>query len=430
MALLLADSDPGVSATPGEHQGTNFGIGLMAKVLAGLFAAGATLALLTVALPHSPRANAPALLLIVASAYVTAGVLFWRAARTPEAVLQLALGLGSTLVTGVAYFSAESPSPLIFFYLWVFLYSAYFFTTRAMTGQILYVGIAYGALLFVRQPPGGVPAWWLVGMGTLAVAAFLIRSMRERVELLIARLYDAARSDPLTNLSNRRAFRELLDLELARARRSGAPVSVVVGDLDHFKEVNDRSGHQVGDVALQRVASLLALGKREIDGVARVGGEEFALVLPDTDRHGGFVIAERTRCEVREEFFSDAVAVTISFGVATYPHDGETAAALLRAADDALSAAKRSGRNRTVLHTRALGAASRADQESRDIAAERFVAVMLDLAEAVDLRFSGNARHSETVGRYAELMARQLGFSEERRGRVRLAGLLPTRSSS
>jgi hypothetical protein len=139
MTLLLADRDLGVPATPGWHLGTNFGIGLMAKVLAGLFAAGATLALLTVALPHSSRANVLALLLIVAGAYLTAGVLFWQAARMPTALLQLALGLGSTLVTGVAYFSAESPSPLIFFYLWVFLYSSYFFTTRAMAGQILYV---------------------------------------------------------------------------------------------------------------------------------------------------------------------------------------------------------------------------------------------------------------------------------------------------
>src|SRR5260370_13688806 len=128
---------------------------------------------------------------------------------------------------------------------------------------MLYVGVAYGGLLIARQPPGGIPAWWLVGMGTLAVAAFLIRSMRERVESLIARLYDAARSDPLTNLSNRRAFRELLDLELARARRSEGGVTVVVGDLDHFKEVNDRSGHQVGDAALQRVASVFKRGKRE-----------------------------------------------------------------------------------------------------------------------------------------------------------------------
>src|SRR6202035_698175 len=197
---------------------------------------------------------------IVGNAYLVAAFLLWRAHRLPTRVLPFGLAWGSTLVTGVAYFSAESPSPLVFFYLWVFLYSSYFFTTAQMVVQIVFVGVVYGALLLARPPPGGIPAWWLVGMGTLAVAAALIRVMRERVELLIARLYDAARADPLTKLSNRRGFRELLDLELARARRAQTTVTVVTGDLDHFKEVNDRSGHHVGDTALQRVARLLDAG--------------------------------------------------------------------------------------------------------------------------------------------------------------------------
>jgi diguanylate cyclase (GGDEF)-like protein/putative nucleotidyltransferase with HDIG domain len=424
MASLLADPEPGAHVTPHAGVGTNLGTSLMAKILAGLFAAGGTLVLLTVALPHARRASELGALLIVGNAYVAAGILFWRARRVPTGALPLAVAWGSTLITGVAYFSAQSPSPLVFFYLWVFLYSSYFFTARTMAAEIAYAGIAYGALLIARPPPGGIPAWWLVGMGTLAVAAVLIRLMRERVELLIARLYDAARTDPLTKLSNRHGFRELLDLELERARRGETDMGVVVGDLDHFKEVNDRSGHHVGDASLQRVARLLERGKRTIDGVARVGGEEFALILPDTNEHNTFLIAERLRCELRDEFARDAVPVTISFGVASYPHHGETAASLLRAADEALYAAKGSGRNRTVLHGPALRHAPRQDGDSRDITGERFVAVMLDLAEAVDLRFSGSARHSETVGRYAEMMARELGFSEARIGRVRLAGLL------
>jgi diguanylate cyclase (GGDEF)-like protein/putative nucleotidyltransferase with HDIG domain len=201
-------------------------------------------------------------------------------------------------------------------------------------------------------------------------------------------------------------------------------MTVVVGDVDHFKEVNDRSGHHVGDATLQRLARCLQDGKRQIDQVARVGGEEFALILPDTDDQGAFVIAERLRCDLREEFSGDTVAITISFGVAGYPQHGETAASLLRAADEALYAAKESGRNRTMLHSPFLHGQERADGEPRDIEAERFIAVMLDLAEAVDLRFSGSARHSETVGRYAEMMARELGLPEQRIGRVRLAGLL------
>ncbi len=404
--------------------GASFQTSLVAKVLAGLFAAGATLAALTVVLPHPSDQNELGLLAIVANAYLVAGVLYWRAHRLPAWTLSLMLAWGSTLITGVAYFSSESPSPLVFFYLWIFLYAAYFLSRKEAALEIAYVGLAYGALLVSHPPASGVLAWWLVGMGTLLVAAIVIVTMRVRVEHLISRLYDAARTDPLTRLSNRRGFRELLDLDLERARRGEAEMTVLVGDLDRFKEVNDRSGHQVGDAALQRAARVLREGKRQIDSASRVGGEEFALILPDTTQDGAFVLAERLRCALRDEFAGDSVPITISFGLATYPMHGETAASLLRAADEALYAAKDSGRNRTVRHSPLLRDLSRAGGASGDIEGERFLAVMLDLAEAVDLRFSGSARHSETVGRYSELMARELGLSERRVSRVRLAGML------
>ncbi len=306
----------------------------------------------------------------------------------------------------------------------MFLYSSYFFTRRQAAAQIAYVAVAYGLLLVVRPPASGAIAWWVVAMGTLGVAAALIMGMRGRVDSLIVHLYDAARSDPLTRLPNRRGFRELLDLELERARRGGTPMTVVVGDIDHFKDVNDRSGHHVGDAVLARLAALLQDSKRQIDAAARVGGEEFALILPDTGADGAFVLAERLREGVRTTFADDVVPVTISFGAASFPAHAETAASLLSAADEALYAAKDSGRNRTVLYSPMLRGAVREGRDARDVEGERFLAVVLDLAEAVDLRFSGSARHSETVGRYAELMARELGLSEQRVGRVRLAGLL------
>ncbi|HSZ03842.1 MAG TPA: diguanylate cyclase [Solirubrobacteraceae bacterium] len=424
MTMLVGTDEPRGSLGTSASIDTGFDSKLMARALAGLFAAGATLALVTAALPHSAQASELGLLVIVGLAYVVAGALFWRADTAPGWSLRSALALGSTMITGVAYFSAQSPSPLVFFYLWVFLYSAYFFSAREMVAQIVYVGLAYAALLIARPPSSGIPAWWLVGMGTLLVAAILIRSMRERVELLIARLYDAARTDPLTKLPNRRGFRELLDLELERARRARGQVALIVGGMDNFTEVNARSGHSAGDVALQRVARLLDAGKRAIDGLARVGGEQFALILPDADLHHAFVVAERLRDELRAEFAADAVPLTISFGVVGYGQHGETAASLLRAADAALYAAKANGRDMTVLYSQTLQDSSRADTLPRDIQEERFLAVVLDLAETVDLRFSGSARHSETVGRYAEMMARELGLSEQRTARVQLAGRL------
>jgi diguanylate cyclase (GGDEF)-like protein/putative nucleotidyltransferase with HDIG domain len=408
----------------GSFVGASLQASLVAKVLSVLFAAGASLAALTVVLPHPASTNELGMFLIIANAYLVAAALYTQAAKIPAWTLQATLAWGSTLITGVAYFSGEAPSPLVFFYLWVFLYASYFFTHRQTAVQILYVGMAYGALLATTAPAGAIPTWWLVGMGTLLVGAMVIMVMRARVELLIARLYDAARTDPLTKLCNRRGFRELLDLELERARRHGSALGVLVGNLDDFKDVNDLYGHQVGDLALKRVSRLLCEGKGQIDTAARVEGEEFALIVPDTDRDGAVALAESLRGALHDEFASDPTPLTISFGVSVYPEHGETAASLIHAADQALYAAKQSGRNRTVLHSPALRNELRTPSDVRDIGGERFVMAVLAMAEAVDLRFSGSARHSETVGRYAEMMARELGLPEHRVSRIRLAGIL------
>lgn len=394
----------------------------MAATLAALFAAGATLALLTLLLDPK-RANQLGLLGIVGDAYLVSGAMFWRARRVPRWALPFVLAWGSTLVAGVAYFSGERPSPLICFYLWVFLYASYFLTRRESAIQIVYAGLTYAALLWLHPPANGIE-WWVVVMGALTVAAVLTRVMRERVESLIGRLYDTARTDPLTGLPNRRDFRELLDRELQRSRRAQATAAVLVGDLDRFREVNDRAGHHVGDAALQRLAAVLGEGKRAIDTVARVDGEEFALVLPETDEQGGLLVAERLRLAVQEVFAKEEIPITISFGIACFPTHAHTSASLLRAADEALQIAKRSGGNRAAAHNPKLSMAQGLGAARRDIEAERFLALMLDLAEAVDLRFSGSARHSETVGRYAEMVARELELGEDHIARVRLAGML------
>jgi diguanylate cyclase (GGDEF)-like protein/putative nucleotidyltransferase with HDIG domain len=403
--------------------GASLEVPLMTRVLGSLYAAGGTLALLTVLLPHSVRANQLGLLVIVANAYLVSLALICLAKRVRRSHLPVMLAWGSTLITGVAYFSAARPSPLIFFYLWIFLYSSYFLTKREAAAQIAYVGIVYGVVLAL-EPPSGALAWWAVGMGTLLVTSALVWTMRDRVESLTVRLYDAARSDPLTKLLNRRGFRELLDLELERARRSGLELTLLAGDIDHFKEVNDRLGHQVGDAVLRQAAAVLESTKRRTDVTARVGGGEFALILPGTDQRGAMLTAERIRRVLLDEFADHAVPITISFGIATFRAHAETAASLVHAADDALYDAKESGRNRSVVFSREAQESARLNGRTRDIEAERFTAVMLDLAAAVDLRFSGSARHSETVGRYAEQMARELGLSEQRVSRVRLAGLL------
>ena len=165
----------------------------------------------------------------------------------------------------------------------------------------------------------------------------------------------SARTDALTGLVNRAAFLEALDLEIRRARRYGLPLAVVLLDLDGFKEVNDRHGHLLGDVVLERVGTVLRRTAREADTAGRLGGDEFALLLPEAVRLGAFAAAERVRRAVRRAFESEtidgaALALTLSGGIATWPEDGAYAQDLLQRADAALYRAKRFGRDRVVLH--------------------------------------------------------------------------------
>jgi diguanylate cyclase (GGDEF)-like protein len=155
--------------------------------------------------------------------------------------------------------------------------------------------------------------------------------------------------DGLTGLANRRACEETLGSELARAERFPGPLSVVIADLDDFKEVNDRHGHQAGDVILREFAGLLSAGVRDIDLAGRWGGEEFLLVLPGTDLDGATHVAERIRLALADRVVLSVdgkpIRVTASFGVASY-RQAQTASGLFAAADGALYEAKRSGKNR------------------------------------------------------------------------------------
>lgn len=165
--------------------------------------------------------------------------------------------------------------------------------------------------------------------------------LREQAQML-------ARTDPLTGIANRRAMEEMLMAELERSHRYGGSLSVIMIDLDHFKSINDRCGHQEGDRVLaeaaQRIGSVLRTG---VDIVARYGGEEFVVVLPETDGEGAVVVAEKILSAMSSTPFDPAggMVVTCSAGVATVPGDGPGASDVLHAADLALYEAKERGRN-------------------------------------------------------------------------------------
>ncbi|MCA9755504.1 MAG: diguanylate cyclase [Candidatus Eisenbacteria bacterium] len=163
-------------------------------------------------------------------------------------------------------------------------------------------------------------------------------------------LREAAIRDGLTGLFNHRCFRERLDAELKSSERSGAPVSVVLVDVDHFKHFNDLNGHLAGDECLRFVARCLETVVSQVGIAARYGGEEFVLVLPGSDAEAGYEVAERLRVEIERADIPQAQTqplgrLTVSAGVSTSPSDGENANALIERADERLYAAKSAGRN-------------------------------------------------------------------------------------
>ena len=181
----------------------------------------------------------------------------------------------------------------------------------------------------------------------------LARTIRELEESRRA-LAEQATTDPLTKLKNRRAFFENGAQNWAMSKRYKTDLSIIVADLDHFKKVNDTFGHHTGDEALIHVASILTRMTRVEDTVARIGGEEFAILLPDTNRLGSAVLAERIRTAVETERLvvdHKRVALTVSMGLASYTVDkGESVEQLLSVADRRLYLAKQNGRNRICVN--------------------------------------------------------------------------------
>lgn len=180
-------------------------------------------------------------------------------------------------------------------------------------------------------------------------------------------LRELVNHDYLTGVFNRSAFESFARQAIEQARRSGEALSLLLFDVDHFKNINDTHGHLTGDVALRALAELSAQKLRSQDVLGRYGGEEFAVLLPATDAQGALLVAERVRESIAEEQFRDdstPFRLTISIGIAQFPPEGQIATeqssaeqssteqrltALFRGADAALYEAKRSGRNRTLI---------------------------------------------------------------------------------
>ena len=229
---------------------------------------------------------------------------------------------------------------------------------RTVLALPIRIGDAVAAVLIASRPasaPGfGAVDRRIADLLVTQVAIALGNAARH------ATVSDAAVRDPLTGLLNRRYFDEAVETAFAAARRNGSPLSLIVLDLDRFSAVNNEHGHATGDAVLRRVARAIAGAVRVGDTVARYGGEEFVVIAPDTSADAAVAVAERVRDAVAASTAADwsstsgsapdgaATAITVSAGVASLLGDELDGQALFRAADSALLAAKRAGRDRVV----------------------------------------------------------------------------------
>lgn len=250
----------------------------------------------------------------------------------------------------VAAFSAQVMSVRQFAWSWGFVAGL----------SALALGLGGAGLGFPDQTPAGRALAWAVFVSVLGRVVFLSVRMgalrdalmrrNEALRASLARIEHLANVDELTGAWNRRALLGMLEDEALRAARQPAPFSLVILDLDHFKTVNDRFGHPVGDAVLRRFAAVTQGSVRAVDRLGRWGGEEFALLLPGTPLEGARIIAERVRESVAAAPWHEeapGLTLTVSGGLAEH-RPGEGIDALVKRADVALYAAKTGGRNRIV----------------------------------------------------------------------------------
>jgi diguanylate cyclase (GGDEF)-like protein/putative nucleotidyltransferase with HDIG domain len=269
---------------------------------------------------------------------------------------------------------------------------------------------------------------------------------------------EQAITDALTRLKTHRFFMEALEAEWRRAPRTGHPFSIIMLDLDGFKSVNDRFGHLEGDRVLVAVGRLLASRTRQVNVIARYGGDEFAISMPETTTEQAEILAERLRASLASDPYLASYGVTASFGIAAFPAHGATTDELLRVADGGMFLAKHAKGNCVRVAGRA-GASGKAEWEQKLLEAywgvtvkrlfstgpdafEKYlkqieeaapsakgqVASLMDtvtaLAFAIDAKDHYTQGHSQSVSRLAVQLARQLQLSEAEVEEVRLAGIL------
>jgi diguanylate cyclase (GGDEF)-like protein/putative nucleotidyltransferase with HDIG domain len=231
-----------------------------------------------------------------------------------------------------------------------------------------------------------------------------------------------ATTDGLTGLYNHRHFHERLEQEVARGSRYGTTFSLIMIDADLFKAYNDVHGHLAGDEVLRRIAKYIKGSIRGIDLAFRYGGEEFAVILPESRPDDALKVGERIRKTIASKASIKTTPVTVSLGISNWPADGVMKEETIKAADDALYRAKQTGRDRTCLSSE-VGKINTGVM-SVEVARSQSMSIIYTLAAAVEAKDHYTYGHSKKVSDYAVALAEALGYAQDRIDTIRAAGVL------
>jgi diguanylate cyclase (GGDEF)-like protein len=318
---------------------------VMAYTAAAMYGAGAVDGLIEGLLPGDPEYS----LLPVAVALVIFAAVALVGPRLPRRGLFVLGPLGVALVS---YAIATTPSvgDGAVLYAMPVLWTALFFGRRGAIAIVACVGVGHLIALLSLPAASSYPGRWVDVMVSVCAVSLVVVVLQRRNTLLLSGLRGEARTDLLTGLLNRRGFDERAAIELAHAKRESRSIAIATFDLDRFKHINDEWGHQTGDRVLARIGTLLADQCRDVDVAARLGGEEFVVLLPGIDCAGAEAFTQRVRLQLSRDGAFGLPTVRVSAGVhATIaPSDVQI---MLRHADSALYEAKHQGRDRTVTST-------------------------------------------------------------------------------
>lgn len=389
--------------------------------------AGAGLGLLGVLLPHPASFDVVALVTVQAVMVVWALAFMAYAERLPMWTVELAPAFGVLQATLGVIFSGDPLSAYAFFYLWPCLYAFYFLSRLNSAITVGLVGVCYGAAMLLMEPPAGATSGdlthqFVLTVGSLAVAGLMITTLRGRVNRLWTSLSAAARTDMLTGFLNGHGLDEILATEIERAKPEARRVGLLTVRIGGIGKLNRQFGHAAGDDAIREIGHLLDESTRRIDKVGRVGAGEFAVVLPETDEHTGYLLAEQVLARIRRTYRERSAIVNASIGVASYPKHAATAEELMAASNSAAVVGDTLGSDRAVVYSPDIEGAISGEAGPKEGRVN--LTTVLSLAEVLDLRDSRNATHSMAVARYAELLGQEMGLPDQRVHRLRLAGML------